>query len=176
MSSEYSRYEPPETDPEQEIPEDGLVIRQVQWAWVWSSIPWLILAFVLLSVGFLEEVLTTLFIVVIVVPRYFRWRRTEYILTKDTLFYQQGGVIGFQKYEIPISTLRDVRSRFGMFGRSLGYQTIEIMLDNGSVASLQYVSALHDLSSLIRRLIDANPPPDEPEDSGNNGASEGDQD
>lgn len=176
MNSEYTRYQPPEPDPEDSIPEGGLVIRQVQWAWVWSSMPWLVLAFVLLAVGFLEEILTVLFLVIIVVPRYFRWRRTEYVLTRDTLFYQQGGVTGFQKYEIPISTLRDVRPRFGMFGRSLGYQTIDIMLDNGSVASLQYVSALQDLSSLIRRLIDSSPPTDEPTDSVNDGKPEDDRD
>ena len=161
MSTDESRSEPAEFDPGDRIPEDGLVIKQVQWAWVWSSIPWLILAFVLAVYPGLDEILLTLFIVVIVVPRYFRWRRTEYVLTRDTLFYQQGGVAGIQKYEVPISTLRDVRSRFGMFGKSLGYQKVDVMLDNGAVASLQYVPALHDLGSLIQGLIDANPPTDE---------------
>jgi membrane protein YdbS with pleckstrin-like domain len=178
MSTEYTRYEPPEPEPEPDegIPEGGLVIRQVQWAWVWSSMPWLVLAFILLAVGFLEEVLTTLFIVVIVVPRYFRWRRTEYVLTKETLFYQQGGVAGAQRYDIPISTLRDVRSRFGMFGRSLGYQTVDVMLDNGAVASLQYVSAIQDLGSVIRRLIDSNPPADDSNEPGEDGDSGNDRD
>ena len=50
------------------------------------------------------------------------------------------------------------------------------MLDNGSVASLQYVSALQDLSSLIRRLIDSSPPTDEPTDSVNDGKPEDDRD
>ena len=158
MGSDYTRYTPPERDPdpETEIPEDGLVIKQVQWAWVWSSMPWLVLA-VVLGLTLFEEIFTIIFVTIIVVPRYFRWRRTEYVLTKDTLFYQQGGVAGYQRHEIPVSTLRDVRSRYGMFGRALGYQTVDVMLDNGAVASLQYVSALLDLDPLIRRLIDANP-------------------
>ena len=151
------------TDPIDRISDEGLVVRQVQWAWIWSSIPWLILAGVLLSLGFLEEILTTLFIIVIVLPRYLRWRRTEYKLTKDTLFYQQGGLTGIQTYEVPISTLRDVRSRFGMFGKTLGYEAVDVMLDNGAVASLQYVSVLHDLGTSIRRLMDASPPADEPD-------------
>ena len=46
------------TDPVDRISDDGLVVRQVQWAWIWSSIPWLILAGVLLSLGFLEELLS----------------------------------------------------------------------------------------------------------------------
>ena len=161
MSTDASQYDPDESDPRDRISEDGLVIKQVQWAWVWSSIPWVILAAFLLYLGFLEEILTTLFLVVIVVPRYLRWRRTEYVLTRDTLFYQQGGLAGVQKYEVPISTLRDVRSRFGIFGKSLGYQTVDVMLDTGAVASLQYVASLHDLGTLIQRLIDANPPTDE---------------
>ena len=150
-------------DPVDRISDDGLVVRQVQWAWIWSSIPWLILAGVLLSLGFLEEILTTLFIIVIVLPRYLRWRRTEYKLTKDTLFYQQGGLTGIQTYEVPISTLRDVRTRFGMFGKTLGYEAVDVMLDNGAVASLQYVSVLHDLGTLIRRLMETSPPADEPD-------------
>ena len=164
MSTDYSRYEPPEPDPRDRISDDGLVIRQVQWAWVLSSIPWVILAAFLLYLGFLEEILTTLFLVVIVLPRYLRWRRTEYVLTRDTLFYQQGGLAGVQKYEVPISTLRDVRSRFGIFGKTLGYEGVDVMLDNGAVASLQYVSVLHDLGTLIRRLMDANPPTDDPKE------------
>jgi membrane protein YdbS with pleckstrin-like domain len=123
-----------------------------------------ILAAFLLYLGFLEEILTTLFLVVIVVPRYLRWRRTEYVLTRDTLFYQQGGVAGIQKYEVPISTLRDVRSRFGIFGKSLGYEGVDVMLDNGAVASLQYVPVLYGLGPLIQRLIDTNPPTDEPKE------------
>ena len=164
MSNDEQRSDASGADPQDRIPEDGLVIKQVQWAWVWSSIPWLILAFILAVYPGLDEIILTLFIIVIVVPRYFRWRRTEYVLTRDMLFYQQGGVIGIQNYELPISTLRDVRSRFGMFGKSLGYQTVDVMLDNGAVASLQYVSSLHDLGSLIRGLIDANPRSDERKD------------
>lgn len=164
MSDKYTKYQPPEKNWEDITSEEGLDVRQVQWAWVWSSMPWLIVAFVLLAVGFLEEILTTLFVVVIVLPRYLRWRRTQYRFTHDTLFYQQGGITGFQKYEIPVSEMRDVRHRFGMFGRSLGYQTVDIMLDNGSVASLQYISPRQDLSTTIRRLIDSNPPPSESDD------------
>ena len=167
MNTEDSRSDPAGTDPRDRISEDGLVIRQVQWAWVWSSVPWLIVAAVLLYLGFLEEILTTLFLIVIVLPRYLRWRRTEYVLTKDTLFYQQGGLTGVQTYEVPISTLRDVRSRFGLFGKTLRYETVDVMLDNGAVASLQYVSVLYDLGTLIRDLIDTSPPADEsdmPED------------
>ena len=164
MSTDESRSEPAEFDPRDRIPEDGLVIKQVPWAWVWSSMPWLVLAVILVVSGLPildDPILLTLFIVVIVVPRYLRWRRTEYVLTRDTLFYQQGGLAGAQKYEVPISTLRDVRSRFGMFGKSLGYQTVDVMLDNGAVASLQYVASLHDLGSLIQGLIDASTPTDE---------------
>jgi hypothetical protein len=123
-----------------------------------------VLGGVLLYIGILEEILTVLFLVVIVVPRYLRWRRTEYVLTRDTLFYQQGGVAGIQKYEVPISTLRDVRSRFGIFGKSLGYEGVDVMLDNGAVASLQYVPVLYGLGPLIQRLIDTNPPTDEPKE------------
>ena len=161
------------------ISEDGLIVRQVQWAWVWSSMPWLILAFALMIVGLFpppEEIFATLFIIVIVLPRYLRWRRTEYVLTRDTLFYQQGGLTGIQKYEVPISTLRDVRSRFGMFGKTLGYEGVDVMLDNGAVASLQYVPVLYGLGPLIRRLIDANPPEDDADGTSPGGDSASSED
>ena len=180
MSTEDSQPYRPETDPMERISDDGLVVRQVQWAWIFSSIPWLVLAGVLLSFDLLEEILTTLFIIVIVLPRYLRWRRTEYVLTKDMLFYQQGGLTGIQKYEVPISTLRDVRTRFGMFGKTLGYEGVDVMLDNGAVASLQYVPVLYGLGPVIRRLIDANPPADErdtaeDEDDTNGGPASSDE-
>ena len=171
MSAENRAPEQPE-----EVPEDATVIRQVQWSWLWSSMPWMLVIFVILYIGFIEEITAAVVTIIIMVPRYFMWRRTEYTLTKEALIYKRGGLTGSQRYPIPISRLKDARARYGFFGRALGYQTVDVVMDNGAVASLQYVPIPAGVAERLKELIeayepgqedgedgdDANGPPDEP--------------
>ena len=162
------------TPPERpnEVPEDGAVIRQVQWAWLWSSMPWLIILFALTQFG-VDPIVAAVVSIVVLVPRYLMWRRTEYILTKETLIYQRGGITGARKFHIPMSRLRDVRHRHGMFGRALGYEAVDVIMDNGAVASLTFIPAFSGVAEYLRELIgtadhaseedqDAGGPSDEP--------------
>lgn len=138
-----------------EIPEDALIISQVQWAWLWSSMPWIIILVALYLVGFIPDEFSTIIIaLVILVPRYLIWRRTALAITDDGLVYQRGGVIGSQRYEVPLDNITDVRARHGFFGRSLGYEAVDIMLDNGAVATLTYVPALANLADKVGGMID----------------------
>ena len=143
-------------EPAEDIPEDAIVVRQVRYAWLWSSMPWLIILAVLYYTDILIEgvpIVGAVISVVIMVPRYLSWRRTAYILTTENFIYVRGTFSGSNKFHIPLSKLADVRVRFGFFGRSLGYQTVDLVLENESVASLKYIPVLSDFAEQIRELI-----------------------
>ena len=101
-------------DREIEIPEDGIVIRQVQYAWLWSSMPWLVVVAVLFLTDLIvagDPILGTVAAAIILVPRYIGWRRTAYVLTKDSLIYQHGGLTGHRRFQIPIGSFKEVNAR-----------------------------------------------------------------
>ena len=146
-----------------EIPEDALVVRQASYAWLWSSTPWLIGIYVLFQLGVLvEPFIAVALMLVIVVPRFLVWRGTAYILTDKELIYQRGGIMGSRKYRIPFTTMADVQSRYGMFGRGLGYQAVDILLDNEDKGRFQrfveYVPTSMGMESLLRQRIGSDRP------------------
>ena len=136
------------------IPEPGdIAIRQVQWAWIMSSIPWTIVAGAFLYFGLLIEEMALVLIVIVVLPRFFMWRRTLYGITDEHLIYQRGGILSSKAYPLPYSRMTDVRARYGIFGRALGYQAVDVMMDNGAVASLSYIPVVTDAEERIRAKI-----------------------
>lgn len=143
-----------EQNSEVSIPSDARIVKQVQYAWIWSSMPWVLVVVVLYWIGFFPEPLMTLIVILaIMVPRFMMWRGTRYILTKEALVYQRGGLIGSNRYQIPFSRLSDSRAKYGAFGRALGYQTVEIVFKSGDVASLKYVPIFDDAPEAIKELI-----------------------
>ena len=156
-----------EQEQEQEIPEDAVVIKQVTWAWLWSSAPWIAAIFLLYNFLAIEPIIASVLLLIIILPRYWQWRRTAYILTDDNLIYQRGGLLSSRKYNIPFASLVEVRSRDGMFGRGLGYQAVDIVLDNHGTASLTYVPQNMGVADLIReRIGDVEPGQGDPQDAG----------
>ena len=140
--------------------EDGDVItevRQVKSAWVWSASPWLI---VILAIAlFMEpitEVIAIMMAVVVIVPRFFLWLRSSYVLTENVLIYNRGGMIRTGTYKIPLSRITEVSENYGRFGRTLGYKSVVIKLANGVNASLAYISPESDLHEQIAVLIEGN--------------------
>lgn len=151
--------EQPQQQQEPEIPEDAIVVSQVQYAWLWSS--WWLVAIVAVLFAFSvfpDPFTPAVLLLIIVIPKFWQWRRTKYYLTDDTLIYQRGGVTKTRRYPIPLSRLIDTRARYGLFGRALGFQHIDIMLDNGAVASLLYVPIQTDLVTYFHeRIVPPNP-------------------
>ncbi len=158
----------PPTDDSEEIPEDATVLTQVPYAWVWSTLPYMLILGALYLIIPVPE-LIALVMVVILVLSYFAWRGTAYVFTADALIYQRGAITGASRYKIPLSRLKDVRARYGIWGRALGYQSVDIMFDDGAVASLKYLPILDEIAPQIRELIEAagsgdtEQPPEEPE-------------
>ena len=143
-------------DQNYDIPEDAVVVKQVKYAWLWSALPWLIILGVVYYTDFLIEPvpwLGALITVIILLPRYLSWRRTVYYLTEDSLIYQRGSLTGFQRYKIPWTNLKDAQPKYGSFGKSLGYQTVELVMMDDKAARLPYISIFEDVAGEIRTLI-----------------------
>ncbi len=150
-----------------------ITIRQAPLAWLMSSAPWLVVTAVLLllpamGISFgIEEWVAGVLIIIVVVPRYLMWRGTSYTISEDHLVYQRGAIMSSKAYPLPYSRMTDVRSRYGMFGRALGYQAVDVMMDNGAVAPLSYVPIVTDAAERIRAKIEERGglvAPDEPEE------------
>lgn len=165
MNSEEEQPQQPQRPQEPEVPEDATEVAQVQYAWLWSS--WWLLAIVLIifAVGVFPDPFTPAVLVfVIVIPKYWQWRRTRYYLTEDALIYQRGGILQTRRYLIPFSRLKETRARFGMFGRALGFQHVDIMLENGAIATLLYVPAQMDINGYFQKHMGGGKSEDTPEE------------
>ena len=142
-----------------EIPEGATVIRQVTWAWVWSSIPFTAVIAVLWVTQIIPDPTGLLYVImlaIIIVPRFWQWKNTAYYLTDDSLIYQRGSIFATRRYNIPYSRLMEVKSREGMFGRGLGYQAVDIMLENRGYASLSYIPIELGVAEQLReRMFEA---------------------
>ena len=138
------------------IPNDAIVILQSSWAWIWAGVPWIILA---LIAGFWDAitfgVLPIILAVAVIIPRYLGWRGTRYILTEDHVILQKGMLGGSQKYDLPVTDFRRVTARYGLFGRSLGYQAVDITLRGGGKAPMTYVPTSVGLVNRIEAMMHA---------------------
>ena len=135
------------------VPEGSEIILQVQYSWLWASLPWLIVLLALYAFGVIEEITGAVVILVVVLPRYLENRRTFYAISKNSLVYQRGGLFGSQRFLFPFSDIREVKIRDGMLGRPLGYQSIDVHLDKGTVATLNYISPNSNAFDLIDKGI-----------------------
>ena len=154
MSSEEQPQQP-QRPQEPEVPEDAIEVAQVQYAWLWSS--WWLLAIVFILFFVYDPIMPAILMVIILIPKYWQWRRTRYYLTEDALIYQRGGILQTRRFLIPLNRLKDTRARFGMFGRALGFQHVDIILENGALATLVYVPAQMDIADYFRKRMGGDP-------------------
>ena len=137
-----------------EIPGDAIVVLQSNWAWMWSAAPWVVLfgvatVFDLFTFGLLPMVLAA----IVIIPSYMSFRKTAYILTDTHVIIQQGTLFGSQQVEVEIANLGDVLEVPGMFGRSLGYTGVHLVLKDGRVAFLRYVPLKAPLAHHVRSRL-----------------------
>tara|TARA_B100001123_G_scaffold156906_1_gene181714 strand:- start:1381 stop:1836 length:456 start_codon:yes stop_codon:yes gene_type:complete len=139
-----------------EIPGDAIVVLQSNWAWMWSAAPWVVLfgiatVFDFFTFGVLPMVLAA----IVIIPSYMSFRKTAYILTDTHVIIQQGTLFGAQKIDLGIERLSEVLELPGMFGRSLGYTAVHLVLKDGRVALLRYVPLSAPLAQHVRsRIVD----------------------
>ena len=122
------------------IPEDAVVVRQSNWAYMLHMVPWLILFGVSLSVDFFTfGILPAVLATWAVGSRYLSFRKTAYILTDQHIIIQRGSMMGQQRIDLPFDDLDDVSVRPGRLGIFLGYTRVELQLKDGQKALLHYV-------------------------------------
>ncbi len=149
-----------------EIPDNAIVVRPSHWSWLWWAVPWIVFAFAGLSLDAISfGVLPMVLALIVIVPRYLGWRTTSYTLTEEYVVIQQGR----QRFNLPITQIREVQVRPGPFGRTLGYALIYLILKDNRGVMLQHVP---QSSSLIQH-IEARMTTDsvEPEESSDAGES-----
>lgn len=136
-----------------EIPENAVLVKPSNWAWLWYCTPWL--AFGVASF-FFDAISFGLFPIVIggffVLPQYMRWRSTVYILTDEYLLVKRGTR---QLYNVPFSEVTEVRRNPGLFGNSLGYAAIYLVLKDGRSAFLSHVPRNSGLVEYVLAHTDA---------------------
>ena len=137
-----------------DLPKGSVILTQIQYAWLWSSMPLLvILLAVLLYDPATFSILFAVMSVMILVPKFFQWRKTAYVLTPNEMIYQRGGILSTRRYQIPMTRFKQVKSRPGLFGKYLGYQHVEVHLDSGARASLMYLPASLDVEGHFMDLV-----------------------
>jgi len=143
------------------MPADAIIVRQSNWAWIWSATPWMIL---MAASVFIDQItfvgLPLILAVVFIVPRYVSVRKTAYILTNEYLVVVKGAFARSQRFDIPISQIWGIQVRPGFFGRSLGYTSVLLTMKDQGVTGLAYVPERSALVDHIQARIDASSPPE----------------
>ena len=122
------------------IPEDAIVVRQSNWAYMLHTIPWLILFGASLSVDFFTfGILPALLATYLIGSRYMSFRKTVYILTDRHVIIKQGSMMSQDRIDLPFDDLDDVFVRPGRLGVFLRYTRVELQLKDGQMVLLTYV-------------------------------------
>lgn len=147
---------------ESDIPSHAQLFRQSHWAWLMSSIIWVGMLVVIVSLfgGGLGDALLGvpfaiegLMALVIAGPRYLRWKQTAYYLSDDMLYMTLGGFTFLQKKKriigIYFDSMAALELKHGVFGRSLGYGEVMVILKDKRAAKLQYLDEYEGFMNLI---------------------------
>ena len=136
------------------IPDDAVVVRQSNWAYMLHAVPWLVLFGVSLAFDFLTfGILPAVFASYFIGSRYLSFRRTTYILTDSHVIIQQGSLMGQQRFDLIIADLNDVLVQPGTLARYLGYTRVSLQLKDGRMALLNYVPLASPLLEHLRTRI-----------------------
>ena len=122
------------------------------WGWLWFLVPWLIIIVVSLlfdPITFSPTLL--IFAAIIVIPRMISTYRTNYTISSTQIDITQGSLFGSQQYELPLTKITKVQSKYGMFGKTLNYTTLLLDSTEHGVVPLNYVPNNSDFSKEIEK-------------------------
>lgn len=110
------------------------------WGWLWFLVPWIIIVIVSLFIEAMTFSPTLIiFAAIIVVPRMISTYRTIYTISSTQINITQGSLFGAQQYELPLTKITKVQSKYGMFGKSLNYTTLLLDSTEHGIVPLNYV-------------------------------------
>ena len=97
--------------------------------------------------------LESLMALIIAGPRYLRWKQTAYYLSDDMIYMTLGGFTFLQKKKriigIDFDSIANLELKHGVFGRSLGYGEVRVILKDKRAAKLQYLDEYEGFMNLI---------------------------
>ena len=122
------------------------------WGWLWFLVPWIVIVIVSLlfdPITFSPTLL--IFAAIIVVPRMISTYRTNYTISSTQINITQGSLFGAQQYEIPLTKITRVQSKYGMFGKTLNYTTLLLDSTEHGIVPLNYVPNNSDFLKEIEK-------------------------
>ena len=122
------------------------------WGWLWFLVPWIIIVIVSMlfdPITFSPTLL--IFAAIIVVPRMISTYRTNYTISSTQINITQGSLFGAQQYEIPLTKITRVQSKYGMFGKTLNYTTLLLDSTEHGIVPLNYVPNNSDFLKEIEK-------------------------
>ena len=122
------------------------------WGWLWFLVPWIIIVIVSLFIEAMTFSPTLIiFAAIIVVPRMISTYRTNYTISSTQIDIIQGSLFGAQQYEIPLTKITRVQSKYGMFGKTLNYTTLLLDSTEHGIVPLNYVPNNSDFLKEIEK-------------------------
>jgi glycerophosphoryl diester phosphodiesterase len=110
------------------------------WGWLWFLVPWIIIVIVSLFIEAMTFSPTLIiFAAIIVVPRMISTYKTNYTISSTQINITQGSLFGAQQYELPLTKITRVQSKYGMFGKTLNYTTLLLDSTEHGIVPLNYV-------------------------------------
>jgi len=140
------------------VPEGVTTFKQSQWAWLMPSVIWIGLLLIVVFLDFLTMGAIPLLLAIgIAGPRYLRWRQTTYYLSNEALYLTMVGLPIIQKqriFKLKFDTMAEMNTKFGYFGRTLGYAEVIITFADSRMARLAYMSNYSEFMSHISESPD----------------------
>ena len=122
------------------IADDAMVVFQSQWSYMLYTIPWLILLGFSLTLDAISFGLLPVVVAIYIIgSRYMSFRRTAYILTGEHFIIFRGSFMGRNRIDFPLSNISEVLIQPGIFGQTLGYTSVRMLLADQRVMVLEYV-------------------------------------
>ena len=135
---------------EQRFIDGDTIIKQSPMAWMLPAFPWVVILSVAAFTDFLTMgILPVGLAMLVVLPRYFSWRSSKFILTNNAIIVSRSGFGKSSEFEVEISKISEYTVSPGLLGGSLGYRKVTLYLDENSMLPMTYIPAE---SSLVDHL------------------------
>jgi hypothetical protein len=118
------------------------IIKQSPMAWMLPAFPWVVILSVAAFTDFLTFGLLPVGLAMLVVlPRYFSWRNSKFILTNSAIIVARAGFGKSSEIEVLISAVKEYAVSPGLLGGPLGYRKITLYLDDAKMLPMTYIPA-----------------------------------
>ena len=105
------------------------VVKQSSMAWILPAFPWAVILSVAAFTDFLTMgILPVGLAMLVVLPRYYSWRGSKFILTDKKIIAVRSGFGKTSTFDILISSIQEFSIKPGMLGGPLGYRRIDLKL------------------------------------------------